>query len=117
MFKRLPVGYAKDAVGKVALYPDQRVCEAIRLVFAKFRELWSVRQTFHWFRDHDLELPANPIQGAQDFLTSNGSNLADKLFSRDLRQHDTPRGAHRVLQVRAAVLDGRFGTTITPLAA
>jgi DNA invertase Pin-like site-specific DNA recombinase len=23
MFKRLPVGYAKDAVGKVALYPDQ----------------------------------------------------------------------------------------------
>ena len=65
MFKRLPVGYAKDAVGKVALYPDQRVCEAIRLVFAKFRELWSVRQTFHWFRDHDMELPANPIQGTK----------------------------------------------------
>ena len=38
------VGYAKDAVGKIALYPDQRVCEAVRLVFAKFRELWSVRQ-------------------------------------------------------------------------
>src|SRR5271157_4451405 len=65
MFKRLPVGYAKDAVGKVALYPDQRVCEAIRLVFAKFRELWSVRQTFHWFRDHDMELPANPIRGTK----------------------------------------------------
>jgi hypothetical protein len=65
MFKRLPVGYAKDAVGKVALYPDQRVCEAIRLVFAKFRELWSVRQTFHWFRDHDIELPANPIRGTK----------------------------------------------------
>ena len=65
MFKRLPVGYAKDAVGKVALYPDQRVCEAVRLVFAKFRELWSVRQTFHWFRDHDIELPANPIRGTK----------------------------------------------------
>src|SRR5246127_4871933 len=65
MFKRLPVGYAKDAVGKVALYPDQRVCEAIRLVFAKFRELWSVRQTFQWFRDHDVELPANPIHGTR----------------------------------------------------
>src|ERR1700721_1621579 len=63
MFKRLPVGYAKDAVGKVALYPDQRVCEAVRLVFAKFRDLWSVRQTFNWFRDHDIELPANPIRG------------------------------------------------------
>ena len=48
MFKRLPVGYAKDAVGKVELYPDQRVCEAVRLVFAKFRELWSVRQTFRF---------------------------------------------------------------------
>jgi hypothetical protein len=32
-------------------------------VFAKFQELWSVRQTFQWFRDHDVELPANPIQG------------------------------------------------------
>src|SRR6202007_2191207 len=26
-------------------------------------ELWSVRQTFKWFRDHDVELAANPIQG------------------------------------------------------
>jgi len=32
-------------------------------VFTKFRELWSVRQTFQWFRDHDIDLPANPIQG------------------------------------------------------
>ena len=62
LFKRLPIGYARDAVGKVAFHPDRRVCEAIQLVFAKFRELWSVRQTFQWFRDHDLELPANPIQ-------------------------------------------------------
>src|SRR6516225_9044258 len=31
----------------------------------KFRELWSVRQTFQWFRDHDVELPANPIQGTR----------------------------------------------------
>ena len=65
LLKRLPVGYAKDGTGKVALHPDQRVCEAIRLVFAKFRELWSVRQTFQWFRDHDVELPANPIHGSR----------------------------------------------------
>ena len=65
LLKRLPVGYAKDGTGKVALHPDQRVCEAIRLVFAKFRELWSVRQTFRWFRDHDVELPANPIHGSR----------------------------------------------------
>jgi len=65
LFKRLPVGYVLDPMGKVALHPDQRICEAIRLVFVKFRERWSVRQTFQWFRDHDIELPANPIQGTR----------------------------------------------------
>ena len=65
LFKRLPVGYAVDALGKIALHPDRRVCEAIQLVFIKFRKLWSVRQTFQWFRDHDVELPANPIRGTR----------------------------------------------------
>ena len=65
LFKRLPVGYALDPVGKVAFHPDRRVCEAIQLVFGKFRERFSVRQTFQWFRDHDVELPANPIQGTR----------------------------------------------------
>lgn len=65
LLKRLPVGYAKDGTGKVVLHPDRRVCEAIQLVFTKFRELWSVRQTFQWFRDHDVELPANPIRGTR----------------------------------------------------
>jgi DNA invertase Pin-like site-specific DNA recombinase len=65
LFKRLPVGYALDSLGKVVFHPDRRVSEAIQLVFAKFRERWSVRQTFQWFRDHDVELPANPIQGTR----------------------------------------------------
>jgi DNA invertase Pin-like site-specific DNA recombinase len=65
LFKRLPVGYARDPLGKVVFHPDRRVCEAIRLVFVKFRERWSVRQTFQWFRDHDVELPANPIRGTR----------------------------------------------------
>src|SRR6266702_748226 len=65
LFKRLPVGYVLDAMGKVVFHPDRRVCEAVQLVFTKFRERWTVRQTFQWFRDHDVELPANPIQGTQ----------------------------------------------------
>ena len=65
LFKRLPVGYVRDPMGKVVFHPDRRVCEAIQLVFVKFRERWSVRQTFQWFRDHDVELPANPIQGTR----------------------------------------------------
>ena len=63
LFKRLPVGYVRDSLGKVVFHPDRRVCEAIQLVFVKLRERWSIRQTFQWFRDHDVELPANPIQG------------------------------------------------------
>src|SRR6516164_6068100 len=65
LLKRLAVGFAQDPLGKVVFHPDRRVCEAIQLVFVKFREHWSVRQTFQWFRDHDVELPANPIQGTQ----------------------------------------------------
>src|SRR4030081_1521984 len=65
LFKRLPVGYIKDATGKVVLHSDRRVVEAIQLAFTKFRELWSVRQAFQWFRDHDVELPANPIRGTR----------------------------------------------------
>src|SRR3954466_6897914 len=65
LFNRLPVGYAKDGTGQIVLHPDRRVREAIRLVFSKFRELWSVRQTFQWFRDHEVELPANPISGTR----------------------------------------------------
>jgi DNA invertase Pin-like site-specific DNA recombinase len=65
LFKRLPVGYIKDATGKIVQHSDRRVVEAIRLAFTKFRELWSVRQTFQWFRDHDVELPANPIRGTR----------------------------------------------------
>src|SRR5258707_14127915 len=41
------------------------MCEGIRLVFAKFRELWSVRQAFQWFRDREVEVPARPIQGTR----------------------------------------------------
>jgi DNA invertase Pin-like site-specific DNA recombinase len=65
LFKRLPVGYVLDTMGKVAFHHDRRDHEALQLVFIKFRERWSVRQTFQWFRDHDVELPANPIQGTR----------------------------------------------------
>jgi DNA invertase Pin-like site-specific DNA recombinase len=65
LFKRLPIGYVLDELGKVAFHPDRRVYEALQLVFIKFREMWSVRQTFQWFRDHDVELPANPIYGTR----------------------------------------------------
>lgn len=59
----LPVGYVRDGTGQVVKDPDQRVQEAIALVFRKFRELRSGRQTFLWFRTHGVELPVNKSGG------------------------------------------------------
>lgn len=55
--KTLPAGFIYDPDGNVVKDPDQRVQDAIHLVFQKFRELWSVRQTFKWFHDEGLEIP------------------------------------------------------------
>lgn len=55
----LPPGYVKDGTGKVVKDPDQRIQEAIRIVFSKFRELWSIRQTFLYFHSSGVELPVN----------------------------------------------------------
>jgi len=63
--KRLPSGYVKDGEGRIVKNPDQRVSEAIQLVFDKFRELWSVRQTFKWFCEQEVELPANSARGGK----------------------------------------------------
>ena len=63
--KRLPAGYVKDGDGHVVKSPDLRVRDAIGLVFSKFRELWSVRQTFKWFQEQEIELPVNSARGGK----------------------------------------------------
>jgi DNA invertase Pin-like site-specific DNA recombinase len=59
LFRVLPPGYVLDADGKVVKDPNRRVQQAIELVFDKFRELWSIRQTFLWFHNQGVELPVN----------------------------------------------------------
>ena len=65
MLKRLPAGYERDLDGNASVTADVRVREAIELIFKKFREVRTIRQTFQWFRDHDVELPVNPLRGNQ----------------------------------------------------
>jgi DNA invertase Pin-like site-specific DNA recombinase len=63
LYPRLPPGYVWAAPGQVAKDPNLRVQEAMALVFAKFRETWSIRQTFKWFRDHEVEVPVTQARG------------------------------------------------------
>jgi DNA invertase Pin-like site-specific DNA recombinase len=61
-----PPGYVKDEAGSTFKKdPDKRVQEAIRMVFDKFRELWSIRQTFLWFQGEGIELPVNKSIGGK----------------------------------------------------
>lgn len=53
----LPAGFCWNELGKLEMDPDERVTQAIRTVFKKFRELGSVRQVQLWALQNDLKLP------------------------------------------------------------
>jgi hypothetical protein len=65
--------------------------EAIQLVFAKFRELWSVRQTFQWFRDHDLELKAFEQYDAVDARNRLAASELERRWNGKLEEIEADR--------------------------
>ena len=52
-----PIGYVKTADQRLEKDPDRRVQEAIHLIFRKFFELGTVRQTMLWLVEQGLDLP------------------------------------------------------------
>jgi DNA invertase Pin-like site-specific DNA recombinase len=52
-----PVGYFKTADQRLEKDPDRRVQEALLLVFRKFLELGTARQTLMWFLEEEILLP------------------------------------------------------------
>jgi len=53
----VPIGYIKSN-GLIEKTPDLRIQKAVNLVFEKFLELGSVRQTTHWFVNNDVKMPS-----------------------------------------------------------
>lgn len=68
LYPRLPPGYVWDATGQVVKDPNLRIQDAMQLMFTKFRETWSIRQTFKWFRDQGVELPVTHAQGGKNVV-------------------------------------------------
>jgi DNA invertase Pin-like site-specific DNA recombinase len=57
-FKRqIPPGYIWDANEKVVKDPNKRIQDTIELIFKKFREMQSIRQTYLWFHSESIEVP------------------------------------------------------------
>jgi excisionase family DNA binding protein len=56
----LPVGFCWTSSGKIEKDPDERVQQAIELVFRKMTDLGSVRRVLLWFSEEKVSLPAFP---------------------------------------------------------
>ena len=56
----LPVGFCWTSSGKIEKDPDERVQQAIELVFRKMTDLGSVRRVLLWFSEEKVCLPAFP---------------------------------------------------------
>jgi DNA invertase Pin-like site-specific DNA recombinase len=57
LFLGVAAGYVKAGRDRIEKDPDQRVQEAVRLVFRKFAELQSARQVHVWLREEGIPLP------------------------------------------------------------
>src|SRR5260370_42678067 len=57
LFLSVAAGYVRAGRDQIEKDPDQRVQDALRLVFAKFAEFHSVRQVHVWLRDAGIALP------------------------------------------------------------
>ena len=56
-------GYVKVGRDRIEKNPDQRVQDALQLVFSKFAEFQSARQVHIWLRDEGIELPVKSRDG------------------------------------------------------
>jgi len=65
LFLGVAAGYAKAGRDRIEKDPDQRVQDALKLVFSKFAEFQSVRQVHVWLRDEGIALPVKSHKAAE----------------------------------------------------
>jgi DNA invertase Pin-like site-specific DNA recombinase len=117
LFRIVAPGYKYNGEGKVAKDPDIRIQSAINLVFAKFREIWSARQTHKYFHDNQVKLPVN--------RRGNGSNriewqLPALTFIRSILHNPIYAGAYvygqrqKKVLVRNGLIVKRTGNLLRP---
>jgi DNA invertase Pin-like site-specific DNA recombinase len=106
----LPVGYLWTAQGKVEMDSDQRVQQALRLVFSKMTELGSVRQVLLWFRRERVPLPMRAFDppGAQTVWNLPVYNSVLKLLTNPMYGGAYAFGK---TQARTTVVEGRARKT------
>ena len=63
LIQAAPIGYIKTEDLRLEKDPDLRVQQAILLIFRKFVELGTVRQTLMWFLEHGLQVPTRNARG------------------------------------------------------
>ncbi len=106
----LPVGYLWTTHGKVDMDPDQRVQQALRLVFSKMAELGSVRQVLLWFRRERVPLPMRTFDqpGGQTVWNLPVYNSVLKVLTNPMYAGAYVFGK---TQVRTAMVEGRARKT------
>jgi DNA invertase Pin-like site-specific DNA recombinase len=65
LFLCVAVGYVKAGRDRIEKDPDQRVQDALSLVFSKFAELQSARQVHVWLRDEGIALPISSHRASE----------------------------------------------------
>ncbi len=104
----LPVGLCWND-GKVELAIDQRIQQAIRMVFDKFGQLGSARQVLIWWRDHDLSMPARGLPGGTG--RSNGVRRPTGSCCPSCAIHSTPARRYGRTGSRTRLVEGRATKT------
>ena len=63
IFSHPPIGYIRDAYQGIAMDPDEQVQHVVRLIFAKYAELGTVRGSGRYLRQQCILLGIRPHYG------------------------------------------------------